>query len=128
MSVNMKQFAVDLLHHLGAPVNHQTVSSIMGWQMAEGGANHNNPFNTTYDMPGASTFNSVGVKSYKDYSDALHATVNTLLHSDPKYGYGAIVGALKSSNPKAFTQAIANSSGGTGALTETTGAEALKKN
>lgn len=126
--VDPVKFAVALLGRLNAPVNHQNVSALVGWATAEGGSVHNNPFNTTEDAPGATIFNSVGVKSYTNFNEALNATADTLLKSSPSYGYGNIVGALRRSDPQGVGQAIANSSWGTGSLAESSIATALGHN
>lgn len=126
--INPVQFAKALLPKLGAPVNHQTISALVGWATAEGGSVHNNPFNTTEDAPGATIFNSVGVKSYTNFNEALNATAKTLLDSSPQYGYGNIVGALRRSDPQGVGQAISSSSWGTGSLAESSIATALGHN
>jgi hypothetical protein len=113
MSIDMTQFSVAVLNAIHAPVTHQNVAALVGWQAAEGGAVHNNPFNTTQGAPGATTFNSVGVKSYPGFNTAVHATVQTLTNGR----YGSIIGALKASNPHAFVSAVGSSPWGTSGST-----------
>lgn len=48
------------------------------WARAEGGTATNNPWNTTQPWPGATNYNSVGVKNYRTGSDGVAATVVTL--------------------------------------------------
>lgn len=122
----MKQFSVDLLNALHAPVNHQNVASLVGWEAAEGGSSNNNPFNTTEGGPAGTTeINSVGVKDYPSYQAALHATLATLHNGD----YNSIVGALHQSNPSAFINAVGSSPWGTsGSLLNETVHSALGQN
>lgn len=109
MGINVTQFAGDVLRGLGAPVNHANIASIVGWAKAEGGANHNNPLNTTEGAPGASTFNGVGVKTYPNYQTAVNATLRTLKNGN----YGGIIQAFHKSDPNAVAAAIGSSPWGT---------------
>lgn len=106
-------FAVNLLISLPAPVTDSNVSAIVAWERAEGGISHNNPLNTTQDMPGATNFNSVGVKTYVDITQGLQATVITL-----KNGlYGPILDALAAGTSScAVAHAITQTPWGTGEL------------
>ena len=45
---------------------------------AEGGTAANNPWNTTEPWPGATDYNSAGVKNYRTGSDGIRATLATL--------------------------------------------------
>jgi hypothetical protein len=85
-------FARSVLATIGAPQTPANIQSIMGWIQREGGGGANNPLNTTLSMPGATDFNSVGVKNYSSISVGILATAKTLLGG----GYSDVVSALKS--------------------------------
>jgi hypothetical protein len=108
------QFGVRLLRMLGMPVTGANIKFLDAWQRAEGGS-ADNPFNTTWDLPGATNFNSVGVKRYRSVADGLTATVNTLRNGL----YDPILKALRNGDdPMAAAQAVASSPWGTGAGVE----------
>ncbi len=94
-----------LLLALRMPVTTDNVAAITAWEMAEGGHWYNtayyNPLNTTQSMPGATVFNSVGVKAYTSWAQGLVATVKTL-HNGL---YNGILAALKQGHD---AQAVAN--------------------
>ena len=108
-------WAQALLVTMRLPVTADNVAAITAWEMAEGGHWYNtayyNPLNTTQDMPGATVFNSVGVKAYTSWKQGLEATVKTL-----KNGYyGGIIDALRRGNDASgVAQAVGNSPWGTG--------------
>ena len=108
-------WAQALLVAMRLPVTADNVAAITAWEMAEGGHWYNtayyNPLNTTQDMPGATVFNSVGVKAYTSWKQGLEATVKTM-----KNGYyGSIIEALKRGNDSAaVAQAVGASPWGTG--------------
>ena len=84
------QFAGLLLDQLGAPNNGSTVGFLTAWMAREGTSAANNPLATTLPWPGASDFNSVGVKNYPDLQSGVAATAQTLTG-----GYPAIVADLQ---------------------------------
>ncbi|NLE22345.1 MAG: hypothetical protein GX624_06165 [Actinobacteria bacterium] len=104
-----------LLVALRFPVTADNVAAITAWEMAEGGHWYNtayyNPLNTTQSMPGATVFNSVGVKAYTSWKQGLQATIITL-----KNGYyGGILDALRRGNDaEAVARAVGASPWGTG--------------
>jgi peptidoglycan hydrolase CwlO-like protein len=104
-----------LLVAMRFPVTADNIAAITAWEMAEGGHWYNtayyNPLNTTQSMPGATVFNSVGVKAYTSWKQGLEATMITL-----KNGYyGGIIDALKRGNDSgAVAQAVGASPWGTG--------------
>jgi hypothetical protein len=107
-------FAKGLLAKIGAPDTPQNLKFLDAWQKAEGGS-ADNPFNTTQDAPGASTFNSAGVKRYPSVQEGLNATAQTLLNGK----YGNIVSSLRQgTSAQQSAQALANSPWGTGSLVE----------
>jgi len=112
---NQLTWAKALLVAMRFPVTADNVAAITAWEMAEGGHWYNtayyNPLNTTQSMPGASIFNSVGVKAYTSWKQGLEATVITL-----KNGYyGGIIAALQRGNDSsAVAAAVGASPWGTG--------------
>lgn len=94
--VTPPSFATALLTAIGAPITKANVKSLVDWQAMEGGnwenTAHYNPLNTTLNEPGATSMNSVGVKSYTSWKQGLAATVATLDSHD----YADIIAALKS--------------------------------
>ena len=94
------------------------LAAIVAWEMAEGGHWYNtayyNPLNTTQPMPGATIFNSVGVRAYKSWVQGLKATVITINNGY----YGDILAALRAgSDGQAVAAAVASSPWGTGLFT-----------
>lgn len=72
------QFYRKLLTLLNAPHSDENFKFLYAWRQSEGKAGKYNPFNTTQKMPGATDFNSVGVKNYVSDSQGLKATIKTL--------------------------------------------------
>ncbi|HEY5169791.1 MAG TPA: hypothetical protein VIK03_10415, partial [Thermoleophilia bacterium] len=113
--VTQVTWAQAFLKRLGMPMTADNVAAVMAWEMAEGGHWYNtayyNPLNTTQSMPGATVFNSVGVKAYTSWKQGLQATVVTL-----KNGYyGGIIDALRRGNDStAVAAAVGASPWGTG--------------
>ena len=112
---NQLTWARALLVAMRLPVTADNVAAITAWEMAEGGHWYNtayyNPLNTTQSMPGATVFNSVGVKAYTSWKQGLEATMITL-----KNGYyGGILEALRRGNDStAVAAAVGASPWGTG--------------
>ena len=112
---NQLSWAKALLVAMRFPVTADNVAAITAWEMAEGGHWYNtayyNPLNTTQSMPGATVFNSVGVKAYTSWKQGLEATMKTL-----KNGYyGGILDALRRGNDAtAVAAAVGASPWGTG--------------
>lgn len=61
------------------------------WRECEGGDASFNPLNTTESWPGATDYNSVGVKNYPTGPDGIQATYLTLVNGH----YPGIVGGLR---------------------------------
>jgi hypothetical protein len=87
-------FAKSVLATIHAPATPANIASIEAWAKREGGGGTNNPLNTTLSMPGATDFNSVGVKNYASMGVGVLATARTLLGGN----YSDVVGALRSGN------------------------------
>ncbi|HEY1331273.1 MAG TPA: hypothetical protein VGH10_07355 [Actinomycetota bacterium] len=99
------------LQTMGAPTCHSNLVVVVAWQVSEGTQAAWNPLATTYDMPGATPFNSAGVKNYASLQQGLDATRLTIVNGAPAYHYGPIVSNLKAcSDPAATAQAINASS------------------
>jgi len=117
---DQKSWATQLLSALGAPATDSNIAAITTWAAHEGGhwknsANYN-PLNTTLDMGGSESMNSVGVKRYNSWEQGIQATVNTLTGaSADARGYSAIVNALKNGgDTSSILSAISNSAWVTG--------------
>ncbi len=115
--VTQVTWAQAVLKSLGMPITADNVAAVVAWEMAEGGHWYNtayyNPLNTTQSMPGATIFNSVGVKAYTSWEQGLKATVITLHNGY----YGGILEALSRGNDaQAVADAVAASPWGTGSF------------
>lgn len=103
-----------VLRGIGAPVTPANLAFMRAWKRAEGG-DDTNPFNTTQGAPGATNFNSVGVKRYASVESGIQATIQTLTNGN----YAGIIAALKAgTDPMAAAHALAASPWGTGQLVE----------
>jgi peptidoglycan hydrolase CwlO-like protein len=105
MPITFGDWAGRFLAALGALTSHGNLVAMVAWESAEGTMASWNPLATTYDMPGATLFNSVGVKNYRSLAQGVQATIGTL--QAPGHGYQAIVGDLvASTDPMTTAQAI----------------------
>jgi hypothetical protein len=85
------EFYKKVLQCLGAKPTKGNMLFMYAWRQSEGAKAKFNPFNTTKNMPGATRFNSVGVRNYKTMEDGVRATCETI-----KLGYYTdIVNGLK---------------------------------
>lgn len=84
-------FYTKLLENLGAKPTEENLKFLYAWRQAEGKAGKYNPFNTTWELPGSTDFNSVGVKNYKSLEDGMIATIKTLKNGR----YSCIVNGLR---------------------------------
>jgi len=119
MAYTRGQFARALLPKVGAKVTVHNMRAMMAWCQAEGDAGRFNPLNTTHAEPGATDFNSVGVKNYVSFADGVAATAETLNYgaSHGLYGYREIRRALRDNLPARRTLfAVERSQWGTGGL------------
>jgi hypothetical protein len=117
-SEDQKAWATEFLTKTGAPVTESNLIALTTWMKAEGkgwSTSLNratyNPLNTTLDMPGAVSFNSVGVKAYTSPEQGMQAIISTLTgKSADARGYTAILDAFKKGdNVDAALSAIDNS-------------------
>ena len=88
-----------LLRKLGAPPTSQNLALFRAWAQAEGSTARFNPFDTTQPAPGATNFNSVGVKNYRSAQQGLDATYQTLINGY----YPNIVAELRKGNDAGAT-------------------------
>lgn len=89
-----QQFATDVLTRIGASPTAENIRLIGAWMSAEGTKATYNPLATTQPWPGATSFNSVGVQNYPNYSAGVTATAQTLTNGY----YTGIVSDLQSGN------------------------------
>jgi hypothetical protein len=80
------------LRTLGFPRTPADVTSLVAWQAREGGGGANNPLNSTEPAPGATIFNSVGVRNYPSAAEGVAATAVTMRNGN----YADVLSALAS--------------------------------
>lgn len=88
---------------VGIPNNHENIVIGIAWADSEGGLPptpdaDNNPLDTTEPAPGATDFNTAGVKNYPSWTEGVEATVETLTNGF----YDALIETFK--NPAANAQ------------------------
>jgi len=101
-------WAASFAQQIGAPACFDNMVALVAWQVQEGTTANWNPLATTYPEPGASDFNSVGVKNYVSLDQGLQATYATLNTSS--YGYPAILSSLRACNSAMTTARAINAS------------------
>jgi hypothetical protein len=112
-TTDREQWAHDFLTRLGMPVTSENVRLMVAWQQAEGTRAQFNPLATTQNMPGATKFNSVGVKNFLTYDDGITANIKAITNGR----YEPILASLRrGDNAVATAQAIAASPWGSGGL------------
>jgi len=98
-------WAAKLFATLGDRPSHPNLVVLVAWQAAEGTSASWNPLATTYAMPGATTFNSAGVRNYPSLRVGIRATILTL--RAPGHGYEGILSNLAASaDPTTTAEAI----------------------
>ena len=108
MTITYGRWAARFLTAAGAPVSHRNLVVMVAWQSAEGTSASWNPLATTQDMPGATMFNSVGVKNYSSLGSGIQATILTL--EAPGHGYEDILSDLRASKDSMTTGGAINAS------------------
>lgn len=93
MTIGYGAWASAFLTALGAPTSRGNLVAVVAWEAAEGTLATWNPLATTYFMPGATVYNSHGVKNYTSKEQGIEASVLTLKR--PGHGYEAIVASLR---------------------------------
>ena len=119
MSITREKFAQHVLTELKAKQSKRNLWALVSWMQAEGGSARFNPLNTTLKKPGATDYNSVGVKNYKSFSQGVEATVETLNYGADRdlYGYKPIRRRLRRNAWAYWTlRAVEKSIWGTGGL------------
>jgi hypothetical protein len=114
-----EEFARRVLAQVGAKPTKRNLWALVSWMQAEGGDADWNPLNTTLDKPGATNYNSVGVKNYTSAEQGIEATAETLNYGADRdlYGYKAIRKRLRGNSWASLTlRAVERSIWGTGGL------------
>lgn len=73
-----RDFFTAVLNYMGIPASSFALDALEAWKPYENTSACWNPLATTWDMPGSSDFNSVGVKNYPDSDTGSQATANTI--------------------------------------------------
>jgi murein DD-endopeptidase MepM/ murein hydrolase activator NlpD len=103
-----ERWAVDLLRAVGnREPTPATIAFVVAWQAEENTTARFNPLATSQDMPGATLFNSHGVKEYSSYEEGIAATVKTLSYSYT--GYADILAGLQTNNPALALSGLSSS-------------------
>lgn len=93
------EWAAAFLGEMKAPDCQNNLTVVVAWEVNEGTDAVFNPLATTYPMPGATKFNSVGVRNYVSLAQGLDATRLTIERGWSSYGYGRIVTRLRNCAP-----------------------------
>ena len=100
--ITRDEWAVKELSELGFTPSDNNVKSLVIWMAAEDTLAEFNPQATTMPEPGATDFNSVGVKNYPDEATGLKGFKDTITNGY----YQNILDALSRSDPPAVTCSI----------------------
>lgn len=73
-----EKILIEILKGLGITPTDGNIIFIKAWRQAEGGTAAFNAFNTIFDKPGATRYNNIGVKNYKNKEDGISANVQSL--------------------------------------------------
>jgi peptidoglycan hydrolase CwlO-like protein len=95
MTISYGAWAGSFLTALGAPSSRDNLVAVIAWQAAEGTMATWNPLATTKAMPGATVYNSHGVKNYRSKEQGIEASIMTLRL--PNRGYEPIIASLRAS-------------------------------
>ena len=95
---------------IGAPQCDDNVIAMLAWQAQESTSARFNPLATTYEMPGATAFNSVGVRNFVTIAQGLEASRATLELPVDTYGYAVILSSLRACAPAETTAWYVNAS------------------
>jgi hypothetical protein len=109
--VTYPQWAALFLQRIEAPICGNNLISVVAWEQQEHTRAAWNPLATTYAMPRATQFNSVGVRNFTSLGQGLDATVLTLNHGWSRQGYGWIVYYLQNCADPTTTARAINASG-----------------
>jgi hypothetical protein len=109
-SITWPQWAALLLDRLNAPRCANNLIVVVAWAAQEGSSAGWNPLDTTQAMPGATLYNSVGVRNYVSLQQGLDATILTLQQGFKIHRYGAIVDDLRACAGPTVTAVAINAS------------------
>ena len=73
-----EEILTKILEGLGITPTDGNIIFIKAWRQAEGGRAAFNAFNTILNKPGATRYNNIGVKNYKNKEDGISANVQSL--------------------------------------------------
>ncbi|MEX0874540.1 MAG: hypothetical protein WD646_00035 [Actinomycetota bacterium] len=93
MTISYGEWASSFLGSLGAPAIRNNMIAVVAWEAAEGTQATWNPLATTKDMPGATRYNSHGVKNYLSKEQGVEASILTLRL--PNRGYEPVIARLR---------------------------------
>ncbi len=93
MTISYGEWASSFLHALGASTGRENMIAVVAWEAAEGTEATWNPLATTKDMPGATQYNSHGVRNYRSMEQGIEASKLTL--ELPNRGYEPIIARLR---------------------------------
>lgn len=113
------EFARLLLQALDAPESRRNILALVTWMEGENTSAAYNPLATMQPMPGASSYNSAGVRNYASLTDGIEATRRTLDYGyrHGLYGYDRIIRRLRAgAMPRRTLRAVKRSAWGTGDL------------
>lgn len=102
------QWGNAFLSFIGAPQSRSNQIVMVTWQASEYTLATWNPLATTWSMPGATVYNSHGVKNYVSLEQGLQASLSTL--SRPGHGYEAILSNLRAGSDAMTTARAINAS------------------
>ena len=104
------EWARAFLAQIGAPGCGENRVLVVAWEAQESTEARFNPLATTHAMPGATDFNSVGVKNYRSVAQGLAAARETLEEGADSYGYRPILASLRACNDAEATAWYVNAS------------------
>jgi hypothetical protein len=108
MPISYGRWAEKFLPAIAAPASRNNLVVMVAWQAAEGTMASWNPLATTYSMPGATSFNSIGVKNYRSLTQGIRAIALTLQTTG--YGYEFVIADLQASSDPMVTATAINAS------------------
>ena len=94
-TVTYVQWGAAFLQRVRAPMCANNIVAVVAWAEQERTLAGWNPLATTLTLPGATLFNSAGVKNYQTFEQGLDASWLTLQKGFTEHGYRAIVRALR---------------------------------
>ncbi len=97
--VTYQAWAIKFMAEMDAKDCQSNRIALLAWEANEGTQAVFNPLATTYDMPGATAFNSTGVRNYVSLAQGLNASRLTIERGWSAYGYGLIIKRLRDCAP-----------------------------